>query len=85
MDNKLANLLVGIMSDEQINVSENYSGRRMYGETTTAVIDYADYGPSFLTAILKAIASGALTQEDLEEIDISDLRTDNMGLGTVYY
>jgi len=75
MDNKLAELLSSL-SDSDIR--EDYSGRNMYSKTTTALVTDTPL-VGLLRAVLEGVQDGSLTQEDMEDIDIEGLRTDNMG------
>lgn len=64
-------------------VRENYSGRSMYGETTTAVI-FEDEHDFFLT--LGDILERA-DKDECEEIAdaVRHMKTDNMGKQIIYY
>lgn len=70
--------------EEEVTVIEGYSGRGMYGATTTAV------SVSSLEALVRIIYS--LSKEISEQvengnldIDIGSLRTDNLGHDIVVY
>jgi hypothetical protein len=86
MDIKLANLFKEMLYDAYVEcyVYEDYSGRGMYGNETTAIV--GDFSASeLLQIVLKRVQDGYLVENDLENIKISDLRQDSMGLGVVIY
>jgi len=86
MDARLAQMIVDLAGDPDLQVREEYSGRFMYGKSTTAIVDHRDGGPDLLSIVLRAVADGDLTAEDLGgDMVIGNIRSDSMGLGMVYY
>jgi len=85
MQIELAEKLVGVLGDMGHNarVYENYSGRFMYGKSTTGVETDAP-----ITEILRSVIMFADEFVDgdyaiFEEID--GIRVDNLGLNMIYY
>lgn len=82
--NFLANAL-GAMG-YNADVYSDYSGRGMYGETTTAV-QVRDEFPDISDAIHKQLAY--VDDDELEEgedyPDPASIRSDSMGLGSIFY
>ncbi len=67
--------------DLTVTLREGYSGRGMYGKTTTGVVgSHSD--------VMKAIAAAAMDckKEDQEEfLEDMDLATDSMGRSMIFY
>jgi hypothetical protein len=86
--NTMKAVLAHFISDQfGADIYKNYSGRRMYGETTTGVVLNKVLCPiAFGQAILDE--ADRLTEEDIEELrdSMSDtIKCDNMGTGYIYY
>lgn len=86
MQHELAKLLVDVANDNDIDASlyENYSGRGMYGNTTTGLVVNTQSDLSTLLyngaiAIAKGIESGELDPE------LSSIRSDNLGCDVIFY
>ena len=75
MDKTTAETIVDY-SCEQLRLCENYSGRGMFGRTTTGVIGFMN---DFITALVEA------TKEEPENIELDGVSTDSMGLDTIFY
>ena len=75
MDVNNAKELVKILQDKgwEAELYENYSGRGMYGKTTTGVT--TDARPNTMDAL----------SEQGGELEDWDYRTDSMGLDYIYY
>lgn len=75
--------------DSDIEVYQDYSGRGMYGSTTTGVVCYSE------RVLFNALAFyfENLDHSDQDEIDefqntlddLKSLRTDSMGMRTIFY
>ena len=91
MKKNVAHLLVN--HSDSLTLSEGYSGRGMFGKTTYAVI--ADSSSGFhdaLASVVDAAIAGDFNtlyenQDDAGDIVdfIRDMRSDNMGMGLIYY
>lgn len=67
--------------NDDLVVRNNYSGRCMYGETTTAVVGTGDLY-SVIADIIEDADDDSLTEL---AIALRGLRTDSMGRGQVWY
>ena len=65
----------------EAEVYEGYSGRGMYGSKTTGLTFSGDMGQLLLAALTAARDDG----DDMPEIDMEFLHTDNMGRDTIIY
>jgi hypothetical protein len=90
MDATLAKAIVDAVegSGLEISVYPDYSGRGMYGKTTTGIVTSDDDKP-FLVAILQLAYENGV-RGDEEEMDhllqaVGNLRRDEMGQGTIIY
>jgi hypothetical protein len=89
MDKKLAETLKNMMENngEEAEIYEDYSGRAMYGKTTTGLV--IDHAALLLTVIIADAAD--LTNDDPEWGPVSmfentkQLKMDNMGTQTIIY
>lgn len=86
MEKGLALTLVEIMENEgeECSLYENYSGRNMYGETTTGVV--VDNALLLLTSVIAH--AGKLTDQyggNAIFEDIDNLRSDNLGNQVIIY
>ena len=75
-----------LLEDEGGELSDSYSGRAMYGETTYAVT--FESKSDFERALVRAgYELGRKGSDDVEAVlsDLDGLRTDAMGLGIVAY
>ena len=87
MELKQAKLIVDVLQDhgvEGISLSEDYSGRGMYGRTTAAVcID------SLMQIAMMGWAAGAIESlgvgARITAMDVESWSIDNMGMGYVIY
>jgi Pyruvate/2-oxoacid:ferredoxin oxidoreductase gamma subunit len=85
---KEANFLANALDVMGYNASvySDYSGRGMFGETTTAV-QVQDEFPDVSNAIRKQLAH--MDDDELEEgedyPDPASIRSDSMGLGGIFY
>ena len=83
MDRKLAELLIEQDPTNEAEIYEEYSGRGMYGKSTTGVV--ANDALALFVNLLEAVADGYVSVEDLEEIEFGELSTDSMGLDLIVY
>ena len=88
MERKLAEELVEIIEAKHgmgsAEIYEDYSGRFMYGSTTTAVV--ADCSPMELTdALLQAMLVDWTISSELKDDVTEALKADQLGRGYVYY
>ena len=90
MDARAANLLVEIMNDACIEskVYEDYSGRMMYGDTTTAVVyeSHVDI-KEFINDVIDRDLDGYLSDGEIEILRgvANDIRIDQLGLNMIAY
>lgn len=79
IDPTLAALAVQLMQDDGIDASiyEDYSGRGMYGATTTGIVS-----PDAFTAAMYLGIAWAQTDDCAE---MPTLRSDNMAMDTIIY
>ena len=73
----------GDYEDRDERLSEDYSGRGMFGKETVGLI-VGDIS-TLLEAVLYAVKDGALTEDDMSDMDTSGFRTDSMGFSTIIY
>lgn len=74
-------------NDGEARIYENYSGRGMYGKTTTGVVvENGDLVSSIILCAELFIITDTTDDELLEAIEnITQFKSDHMGLGTIYY
>jgi hypothetical protein len=78
MDKKFVKLIC-INSDECV-IYEDYSGRGMYGETTTGIVT------SSISEFIKSCIAATLDEpEVMEKILSKNIRSDSMGLDIIFY
>ena len=89
MKETYAKAIVEAANDECVNASvyENYSGRGMYGETTTGVTLEDDGILPVLTARVALRLSSQNHNLDVDEFieEIRSLRSDNLGRDVIIY
>jgi hypothetical protein len=68
---------------EEANVYENYSGRGMYGDTTTGVVTDLSAG-QILAAVVNQIKYSELDPSEIVELD-ENVSQDSMGRGIIIY
>ena len=87
MNKQLANKLIEASNDlgADAKLYEEYSGRGMYGETTCGV-SFRDTRDMFccIAYVAGEFEPGSCEVEDMQD-DLSSLRVDEMGRGTIYY
>lgn len=83
MDSKIANRIIEACDLMDIDVGKytNYSGRFMYGETTTGII--IDEGTT-VPQVMQAIIHCSEMFKDLET-EYENWSSDDLGLGTIIY
>jgi len=82
MERELAEKLVEKLQeigDDKAELYEEYSGRFMYGETTTGV-EFSDF-----SKLLEAIYLIGVEDGDYMDYDFSSLRIDNLALNYIIY
>ena len=75
-------------TENECQLYEDYSGRGMFGDTTTGVT--AQCGPAELlgTVLASIFATPQFETDDYPDIDYSDfegIKSDSMGRGTIIY
>lgn len=82
MDKKAAEILADY--NYELEVYEDYSGRGMYGSTTTGIVGSQS---DLFSAIGEVMMSG--DEEDIEIVGTAlredTIRTDSMGMQTIFY
>ena len=81
MERELAEKLVDKLLDigDDAELYEDYSGRGMFGMTTTGVV-FSEYNKLFEAFYLLGVEDG-----DYNDYNFSSLRIDNMGLRYIIY
>jgi hypothetical protein len=92
MNKEIAELIVGYSDD--LSLHKDYSGRGMYGKTTTAITGdsmnelMAAIGDCFYDMVLEAMSDG----NDYDETNaveltnvLSSIRQDSLGMGYIFY
>ena len=85
MDLQLAKKLVECCNEIGVDaeVYENYSGRGMYGKTTSGITLYCSLG-AFISALIVCADMVAEVDEDIRH-NLVDMKTDSMGMGIIVY
>jgi hypothetical protein len=88
MELRTAQTLVDLIENngEEAELHEDYSGRGMYGDTTSGIV--LDDPSQILAAICRIVGEGGRIDNDLKEMaeDLeSGFRTDSMGMQTICY
>ena len=73
-----------ISEDCDITIHEDYSGRFMYGATCLGLSFEGSAGSLFAAFIRELENAESSTVEEAAEM-FDDMRSDNLGLGTIYY
>lgn len=85
---KAAQFLVNVMENagETAELYENYSGRGMYGKTTTGVtVSHPLLLITTLIEYIKQMEPESFAEDRKNIPDIETLRWDNMGMDTIIY
>jgi len=94
MEDIMAVKLMNVLHNEghDAEVREGYSGKGMFGKTTTGISTNATL-PDILMAVIHAIPELADMRAEMAESveystcfeDMQDIRFDHLGLGYIYY
>lgn len=81
---ELQDVITRISGDCDITIHEDYSGRFMYGATCLGLSFEGSAGSLFAAFIRELENAESSTVEEAAEM-FDDMRSDNLGLGTIYY
>ena len=81
---ELQEIITRISEDCDITIHEDYSGRFMYGSTCLGLSFEGSAGSLFAAFIRELENAKSSTVEEAAEM-FDDMRSDNLGLGTIFY
>lgn len=81
---ELTEVIARISEDCDITIHEDYSGRFMYGATCLGLSFEGSAGSLFAAFIRELETYGEYVNEEAAEM-FDDMRSDNLGLGTIFY